>query len=578
MPLTTPLPQLKRELEDMLLDMQYLATALQRLRDLLPETSEKRVTVLTLLGRLNDANKKALRGVLDNSDLQIEYNSIRSDLSDLIQGLTEPDFDASAVAENARQNGPKQGNVLYRIPHTMPLLRETECVVRIALSEDAIVENITLDNQVVLKDLARISDLMQVELTDPAREQVFNIRSTSTAQQLITEEGYTQWFFYVEPLKPGTHPLEVKVCVLEMALNQIARKEIVFRETIQIFTEDEAPVAASGGGFKNAGAILNFQGDPTAPSRAAESIEQKGAYSPSDKAAEAETTYESVIKGHTALPNVVEKSEPVSQNKGLRTVALFLAFLVLGSSATWAFTPPETRDWWVASIQDTSEAYAGYIEKHPESSYSEKAYFLRASKTEQLADFRAYQKRFPDGQYRTQIAARVSNLESKSIEDIRKTPSRDNISRFAGDFPDSERLTELKAVAETRADNRAELMAAVEEAYVKATQLDPSARKVRAYLQDFPEHQRLDEVHVAVQAKPEVMAKVQSELEDAYLKKMQDAPTTKQAEEFIEKFPEPVKKEKFEEILDKKPQVKRETLIKMKKMEALREAREAKKQ
>ena len=64
----------------------------------------------------------------------------------------------------------------------------------------------------------------------------------------------------------------------------------------------------------------------------------------------------------------------------------------------------------------------------------------------------------------------------------------------------------------------------------------------------------------------------------AYLKKMQDAPTTKQAEEFIEKFPEPVKKEKFEEILDKKPQVKRETLIKMKKMEALREAREAKKQ
>ena len=133
-------------------------------------------------------------------------------------------------------------------------------------------------------------------------------------------------------------------------------------------------------------------------------------------------------------------------------------------------------------------------------------------------------------------------------------------------------------MAETRADNRAELMAAVEEAYVKATQLDPSARKVRAYLQDFPDHQRLDEVHVAVQAKPEVMAKVQSELEDAYLKKMQDAPTTKQAEEFIEKFPEPVKKEKFEEILDKKPQVKRETLIKMKKMEALREAREAKKQ
>ena len=50
--LAIPLPQLKRQLEELLLDLQHLVTALQQLRDLLPEHSDKRVTVLTLLGQI----------------------------------------------------------------------------------------------------------------------------------------------------------------------------------------------------------------------------------------------------------------------------------------------------------------------------------------------------------------------------------------------------------------------------------------------------------------------------------------------------------------------------------------------
>ncbi|MBL7828675.1 MAG: hypothetical protein JNJ57_18720 [Saprospiraceae bacterium] len=548
------LPQLKRELEDLLLDLTFLGKALQRLRELLPDTSEKRATVLVLIGRLNDANKKSLRGAIDDRTLQIEYNAIRSDLSDLINNLETSDFDPTAPVPAPDEHGgsPKQGNVLYRIPHAMPLGQETECIVRIALSEDAIVEEIVLDKEVVLKSLTRVSDLMQVELTDPAKNPVFNIRSTSAAQQLITEEGFTQWFFYVEPLQPGTHTLEVKVCVLEMAFNQIARKEIVFRETVAILTEGQT-VRSEETTFKNAGASLRFGGE------AASLIN--------------DISQPSFSHSTIDIPKMIEQSEAapsVSSNKGLRALAFMLAFLVLGSSATWALTPADTRDWWVASLKDTPEAYAGFIAKHPESAYAEKAFYLRAERTQYLADLRAYQQRYPNGKYRTQIASRVSDLEGRSLDQVKREPNRENIRRFVTEFPETERYQELKLAAESRTEARKELLADVEEVYVKAVQRDPSMEKVKAYLSDFPEHQRLEEVHAAAKTKPDVMAKVQSELEEAYLEKMEKEPTVKQAQEFLEKFPEPKKKEKFEDILDKKPQVKREAIRKMREAEAMK--------
>lgn len=576
MPLLIPLPQLKRELEDLLLDLQYLATALQRLRDLLPEQSEKRVTAVTLLGRLNDANKKALRQVLDDHALQIEYNAIRSDLLDLIGGLEEADFQESPKPgpENANASG-KQGSVLYRIPHSMPLQKETECVVRIAISEDVIVEDITIDKQVALKNLSRISDLMQVELSDPARTPVFNIRSTSTPQQLITADGYTQWFFYVEPLQEGVHPLEVKVCVLEMAFNQIARKEIVFRETIEIYTEGKGtpPSPDPGAGFKKAGDALAFQGEP-AGNTGGQSSKSAEVFRPED-ADEIPNAPAEVIEPEPPPFENPSIPEEKTGRRGMRAVAFALAFLVVGSTATWAFTPAATRDWWVASVQDSPEAYDNYISKHPASPYAEKAYYFRAERTQQLADWRAYESHYPNGQFASLVVNRLNTLEINELNKIKTQPTVDNIQRFAANFPNSTRLQELKAVAETRPDRRDQLMAAVEDAYVASTKAKPTAEKVKDYLQEFPNASHLDEVHAAAASDPQVFSRVQPELEDAFLKKMESNPTQAKAEEFLEKFPEPVQKEKFEKILDKRPAVKQTTIKKMRKMEELRKTREA---
>jgi hypothetical protein len=91
MPLAQPLETLRKELEAQLVD--DLAAALKSLQTLLPEKSEKYGLVIVLLGRLNDANEARIRDTLADDDLQRNYNRIRADLFDLVQGLQEADFD-----------------------------------------------------------------------------------------------------------------------------------------------------------------------------------------------------------------------------------------------------------------------------------------------------------------------------------------------------------------------------------------------------------------------------------------------------------------------------------------------------
>ncbi len=211
---------------------------------------------------------------------------------------------------------------------------------------------------------------------------------------------------------------------------------------------------------------------------------------------------------------------------------------------------------------------------HPDSPYREKALFYRAERSEQLADLREYQEEYPAGKFKEKVIARVSALETRAIDSIRQNPRRENIQQFAVNFPETERLSDVKIAVEARADNRQELLADVEEAYVISARSKPTKQKVDAYLRDFPKYDRLHDVTEAVAAKPEVMAQVQGVLEEAHLKQMEQNPTPLQAKEFLDQFPEPLKQDKFEKILDKKPAVKKEAVAKMKRAKMMREARE----
>jgi len=252
MPVPKPLPELQQDLRDQLVD--DLAGALKALQQLLPSGSEKYQTATTLLGKLNDTNKARLRGTISNEDLQLAYNQVRSDLLDLIDGLQGTDFEAAALPEHKNA---KQGEILYRIPSTMPLGRETRCLVRIALNADAIVENITFDEYVTLKSLSRVSDLMQVELLDPGKDPAFEVRSISSPEQFVEDEGYTEWLFQVTPLRAGTFPLLIKVSVIELILGKERKKEIVLEEEVQVSADGHVVADAP---LKLAGETLLFEG------------------------------------------------------------------------------------------------------------------------------------------------------------------------------------------------------------------------------------------------------------------------------------------------------------------------------
>ena len=79
----------KQDLQDLLI--QDLPAALQALREALPEQAEKHALVLTLLGRLKDANKERMTGGLSPEEYLRRLTAIRSDAANLFAVL-EPAY------------------------------------------------------------------------------------------------------------------------------------------------------------------------------------------------------------------------------------------------------------------------------------------------------------------------------------------------------------------------------------------------------------------------------------------------------------------------------------------------------
>lgn len=451
MPIPKPLPELQQELRDLLTE--DLAGALKMLQQLLPPGSEKHQTVTTLLGKLNDTNKARLRGTIANDELQLAYNQLRSDLLDLIDGLDTADFDTATAMPEAKKA--KQGEILYRIPHAMPLGRETRCLVRIALDADAIVENITLDEHVTLKPLMRVSDLMQVELLDPSGEPTFQIRSISSPEQIVEDEGYTEWLFWVTPLRAGTFPLMIKVSVIELLLGKERKKEIVLEEIIRISAD--APGASAEAPLKSAGEKLLFSepaGD-TPVSRSLDDIiyaESESMPAPSPQAPGTDIPMPSPIY----TPPVFIPAEPAqakqrSGSRPFRAVALFLAFLVLSAGATWAIAPQEAAWVWTRYVQDTPEAYTQYAAKYEQSRHREKAVFRKALLTNTAADLQTYLREYPSGQFLEKTRVALETLERRDFEVLRKTPETSRVREFIATYPNSRRLEAVQQLVDSTA-------------------------------------------------------------------------------------------------------------------------------
>ncbi len=553
------MPALQQDLRDLLTE--DLPAALQALKEFLPENGEKQGQVLAFSARLKDANKERFRNTISPDDYQRRVDTIRAECFDLIAGLEEADFEAPQPG-SAKASAGKQGSVLYRVPHQMPVRKPTICTVRVAMDEDAILEDIVLDDDVRVRPRVEVSDMMRAELLDPEGE-VFAIRPLSEVEQLVRQDGYTQWLFSVTPRVAGQHQLLVKVSMMEFNknLNKYVPREVSILETVTIITEapvpadpEETPLKATGERFALGPATLEDQPAP-APSIMATHTPMKGEMHGSVEVVQA--------------PKEMEPEPPQIKSgntKGLRAAALFLAFLMLGTSATWALTPAPTRDWWLASLRDNEEAYDHYIEKYDQDSsneYLETAYFRRAELSGMLSDLRAYQERFSGGRFENIVNEKIRALENKALDYIRRDPTVHSVRQFVREYYDSERFDQVKQAVDTRAELRAELHAELEDAYLRSVQANPTKEKIMGYLREYPQSERLSEVAQAAASRPEVLGEVQPAIEQAILARAQAATLPAQLENLLpalESLDGSAALDKMQEIVAQKPQLKKEMM------------------
>ena len=489
MPLAKSLSDTRKLLDELLVE--DLPVAIKTLKELLPEGSEKSILATALQARLQQLNKDRIRGILSASEYAQRLAGISSDFQDLLNELALDDFEPSTSGEN-KSNGkkPLQGSVLYRIPHKMPIKKASLCTIRVAVEEDAVLQDIVLDDDVHLREHIEVSERMSAELLDTEGD-IFDIVPLNAAHQSVRDQGYTQWLFRVTPKIPGEHQLMVKISLLEFDHNtkEYLPRDVSIMETVDIVTETVASTEIEDEPYKNSEHKIHI--------------------------------------GPSAQPAATTRTV-----RGLRTMALFLVFLMVSGSATWALTPPQSRDLWLASVRanisGSPKALETFIETYknkPDARKSlDKAYFLKAEKTLQLVDFREYLTEFGhDGKYRDEVLARIRAMEKQRSEAIVVAPEAEKVRQYIRDFPDAAYLPAIKQAIESKPELWTILHAELEAAYIGTLNTEYTIQKVKDFLRDFPQSSHLREVAELAMAHPQELQQIQAELEIALQKRIENS-------------------------------------------------------
>lgn len=230
---------LKQQLRELLpLGLDVL---LKRLKEQLPENSPAYRDLLLLEGRYRDLNRQLIRATISTEAANIAFNRLREEVLNYIDHLQAADLVANATTDI---EGPKQGKLSYHIPTQMVTQREERCRVRIAFTEQQLRENWPSNVSMRIIKPIRIGEVMSADLIDPSGEPAFTIRSFSEEVQFVDPYGYTEWLFFVMPLREGKHSLFLRVCLVEMRYGKEYRREITFEEQIAISStpSEVAPV------------------------------------------------------------------------------------------------------------------------------------------------------------------------------------------------------------------------------------------------------------------------------------------------------------------------------------------------
>ena len=130
-----------------------------------------------------------------------------------------------------------KGNLLYDIPKRMQLEQVAACKVRIAKDKDILIKDLQATSNAVFRDVPKITQVMNVDLVDVSGGKHFTIVEGSSEEQYIESNSYTEWTFFVTPLKAGKHQLLLKVSTIQVLNNKERKKDLTFLESIDIIAE-----------------------------------------------------------------------------------------------------------------------------------------------------------------------------------------------------------------------------------------------------------------------------------------------------------------------------------------------------
>lgn len=284
---------------------QNLGKVLSAIDERLPADSPKASTLIQLQAQLNMANRDKLMGTRSSADLELSYNQIRAKLLDFIDGLEVEDF--HPVVGQGFTPTAQRGTLLHKIPGQMQVGKEEECIIRLAYDRSVIADNLELTDDVEVKEVT-ISEVMEAELIDPSFDPAFSIRSFHDERQFLQAGEYTEWRFYVRPLRAGSFDLLLKLTVIEEIGGERERRNITWEEKVQIVTEQ---VEASAAEFQVSGLSLAFSASSQAESGSTRSID-------SGEAGRAGSEWETLNPSTLMKDEVQPAPQPTSANKSTK--------------------------------------------------------------------------------------------------------------------------------------------------------------------------------------------------------------------------------------------------------------------
>ena len=272
------LDELKVELKTRLIN-NNISSVLDALEEIIPLSCLAKFNTLILLKRdFNLLQSLGIKGTTSTQDLDVKQASFLDNLMNFIDGLILEDLEnqptpASSSTRNRVKN--KTGSVLYSLPSKMEVGKERKCVVRLSFDESFLLDNIKPGKDLHVKTIRRIDERMEVSLVDPNEEKTFSVRTLNSLIQKVERDDYTEWLYFIKPLKEGVHDIWLKVAVIIVEEDEKIRKEIVLQERVEVVTEI-AGESDLGMELKRAGMIFTI-GLPTAGGAAGGGMEDGSA-------------------------------------------------------------------------------------------------------------------------------------------------------------------------------------------------------------------------------------------------------------------------------------------------------------